>query len=261
VVPEDQEVVIGGDASFDVTLTNNGNDDFITVDVDSSIDACDTGIGALAAGASHSYSCTAVGVDTDTDASLHAVGQAEDQACVASADATVHIESTQQCTTKPDLTVTVAPLDQEVPVDGDASFQVTVTNSGDEDLQDVVVASSVAACDQNIGDLAVGAESSYSCTATGVGGDLIVSFDADGRGVSDPEVCEALGSVAATVGNPPPTTTTTKATTTTSSIPIKIPTGTGDAPGIVVPVGVLAVFGLGIAALAAGTYGVTRKER
>jgi hypothetical protein len=265
VAPANQDVELGGDASFEVTLTNTGDEDFASVSVDASVDAdldvaaCGSN-GPLAVGGERSYSCSAEGVDAEFDLILLANATGVDPLCKAADAANAHVAvQPPSCATNPDLTVTVVPMDQEVPVDGDASFQVTVTNSGDEDLEDVAVASSVAACDKDIGALAVGEDFSYSCTAAGVGGDLIVSFDADGRGVSDPEVCEALGSVAATVGNP--TTTTMGTTTTTSSIPTRIDTGTGDAPGPAVPVGVLAVFGLGIAALATGAYGVARKER
>jgi hypothetical protein len=153
----------------------------------------------------------------------------------------------------------VAPADQDVPEDGDATFQVTVKNSGDDDLVNVAVVSSVAACDKSVGNLAVGAEFSYSCTAAGVGGDLSVSFEADGEGVSDREFCLAEGSAGATVGNPPPP--TTKPPTTTPKTPTGVPTGIGEAGSPAVPIGALAVVALGITVLGVGTYRIARRDR
>jgi hypothetical protein len=267
VAPAEQEVDPGGDASFDVTVTNTGDEPFASVNVDASVDVglsvdgCDQAIGALGVGAATSYSCTAEGVETDFDLVLTGNAQGEDAMCeaVGAAQARVNASSSQACTTNPALTVTVAPADQDVPEDGDATFQVTVKNSGDDDLVNVAVVSSVAACDKSVGNLAVGAEFSYSCTAAGVGGDLSVSFEADGEGVSDREFCLAEGSAGATVGNPPPP--TTKPPTTTPKTPTGVPTGIGEAGSPAVPIGALAVVALGITVLGVGTYRIARKER
>ena len=267
VTPEDQEVAIGGHASFDVTVTNSGDEAFSTVTVESNVAACDSNIGALPVGQQSSYSCTAEDIDTTFDLDVLADGRGEDPSCVASAAAGAHVtvSSEQSCTTNPELIVTVVPEDQDVPVDGDASFQVTVTNSGDDDLQNVTVDSSLGSCDKDIGALAVGEESSYSCTAGGVDTDINVSFVADGQGVSDPDFCVASGNAASTVGNPPPPTTTppttTPATTAAPRIPSGVPTGTAEANAPLLPFAALAVLAVGALGVAAGSYQVTRKRR
>jgi hypothetical protein len=266
VTPEDQEVAAGGDASFEVTLTNSGGEPFTSVevepsvdtDVDANVDTC-ASVGPLAVGAQSSYSCTAEGVEADFTLILTGNAQGENPLCQAVGAATASVAVTSTSCANPALTVTVAPENQEVPVDGDATFQVTVKNSGDDDLVNVAVVSSVAACDKSVGNLAVGAEFSYSCTAAGVGGDLNVSFDASGEGVIDPEFCLASGSAGAIVGNP--TTTTTTTTTKKPKTPIGVPTGIGVPGTSAVPIGALAVVALGITVLGVGTYRIARKER
>jgi hypothetical protein len=266
VTPEDQEVAAGGDASFEVTLTNSGGEPFTSVEVEPSVDTnvdvnVDTcaSVEPLAVGIQSSYSCTAEGVEADFNLILTGNAQGEDPLCQAAGAAKAHVAVTPTSCANPALTVTVAPENQEVPVDGDASFQVTVTNSGDEDLENVAVVSNVAACSKSVGNLAVGAEFSYSCTAEGVGGDLNVSFDASGEGVIDPEFCLASGSAGATVGNPPPP--TTKPPTTTPKTPTGVPTGIGEAGSPAVPIGALAVVALAITVLGVGAYRIARRER
>jgi hypothetical protein len=150
----------------------------------------------------------------------------------------------------PNLTVVVDPTDQRVRVGGDAGFVVTVTNSGDADLQNVFVDSNVNACDKTIGDLAVGESRRYSCTASDVSRDLNVSFAAAGEGLTDPAKCLATGSAAATVR------------TTATTIPDGIDTGTGvPATGMAVaPVIAVAVLAIGIALVGAGAYQVARRK-
>jgi uncharacterized repeat protein (TIGR01451 family) len=69
----------------------------------------------------------------------------------------------------PDIQISKTPATQDVVMGGNAEFTITVTNSGDVDLNNVAVADAmVPACDNAIGDLAVGAVNSYSCTDTNV---------------------------------------------------------------------------------------------
>ena len=259
VAPGEQEVAAGGDASFEVTVTNTGDEPFINMTVDSSVAACNqSSQDLLAIGATTSYSCTAAGVTEDLAATFAAAGTGQDPTCAATASAGAAVAVLQACNSNPALTITVAPVNQDVPDGGDADFQVTVTNTGDEDMVDVVVDSSVAACDNTIGALAVGGETSYACKSVGVVTDLNVSFTVTGEGVTQGALCSASDDANAVVGNPPPPTTTT--TTTTPRTPTGVPTGTGDAGSPSVPVGALAVVGLALAVIGAGTYRVTRRE-
>ena len=262
VAPADQQVAAGGDANFDVTVTNTGDEPFLSVDVDSSIAACDSSIGAMALGAQSSYTCTATDVTEDLAATFAAAAAGQDPTCAATANAGAAVTVLQACNSNPALTITVVPGDQDVPDGGDADFQVTVANTGDEDMVDVAVDSSVAACDNAVGDLAVGAETSYACKAVGVETDLNVSFAVAGEGVTQGALCSASDDTAARVGNPPPPPPPppTTTTTTTPRTPTGVPTGTGGTGSPSVPVAALAVAGLGLAVIGAGTYRVIRRE-
>jgi hypothetical protein len=177
----------------------------------------------------------------------------------------------------------VAPETQVVGAGQGAEFVLSVSNSGEEDLVDVVVDSSVDACDVNIGELAVGEDASYTCKAGEVAADVEVTFAV--TGVAANCAADAAGNAQATVGFvlpvsvvvvpspqqptisirvtpplPPPPPSVRVTTTTTPAIPSGVPTGTGDDATHRVPVGVLTVIGFGIAAIAAGTYRVTRRE-
>jgi uncharacterized repeat protein (TIGR01451 family) len=70
----------------------------------------------------------------------------------------------------PDISISKTPATQDVTTGGNAEFTITVTNTGDVDLANVNVSDPlVAACDNAIGALTVGASSAYSCTDVGVG--------------------------------------------------------------------------------------------
>jgi hypothetical protein len=277
VAPGDQEVAAGGDASFDVTVTNTGDEPFASVNVDSSVAACDHSSGGLlGVGERTSYTCTAEEVTADLDATFAAIGRGQDPTCAASANTAATVRVAQEvCNSDPALTITVVPEDQDVPDGGDAEFQVTVANTGDEDMVGVTVDSSVAACDNSIGALAVGGETSYACTANGVDTDLNVSFAVSGEGVTQGALCSASDEAAARVGNPPPPTTTTTTTkppttpttkppttpTTAPAIPTGVPTGSGGGPASPGPIGALMVAALAVTAIGVGAYRVSRREQ
>jgi uncharacterized repeat protein (TIGR01451 family) len=69
----------------------------------------------------------------------------------------------------PAIEVSKTPANQTIVTGGNADFTITVTNSGDVDLDSVTVVDPlVPACDSAIGTLTVGAVNSYSCTDVGV---------------------------------------------------------------------------------------------
>jgi uncharacterized repeat protein (TIGR01451 family) len=69
----------------------------------------------------------------------------------------------------PDVAISKSPPTQTIVTNGNADFTITVTNTGDVDLNNVTVTDPlVPACDNNIGALSVGASNSYACTDTGV---------------------------------------------------------------------------------------------
>lgn len=69
----------------------------------------------------------------------------------------------------PAIEVSKTPATQTIVTGGNADFTITVTNSGDVDLDSVTVVDPlVPACDSAIGTLTAGAVNSYSCTDVGV---------------------------------------------------------------------------------------------
>jgi len=72
-------------------------------------------------------------------------------------------------TSAPSITITKSPATQDVVMGGNASFTITVTNTGDVDLDNVTVSDAmVSACDNAVGTLAVSATVSYGCVDAGV---------------------------------------------------------------------------------------------
>jgi uncharacterized repeat protein (TIGR01451 family) len=58
---------------------------------------------------------------------------------------------------------------QQVTVGGVATFEIVVTNTGDEDLVNVTVTDPIeASCEKTVGALAIGASDTYTCTTTNV---------------------------------------------------------------------------------------------
>ncbi len=186
VTPDLQRILVGEDASFQITVQNSGNVDLVNVAVsDPLVPVCDNTIGNLAAGANITYECSAVGVTTDFTNVANASGQdpfgntvnASDNGAVDVINPVIDIQMT------PDL--------QMVPSAGDALFHIMVTNVGDVNLVNVTVSDPlVPACDNSIGALAVGATIAYDCTATGVVEDFTNvatanGQDSDGHPVSD----------------------------------------------------------------------------
>ncbi|MDH4147628.1 MAG: hypothetical protein OEY23_20925, partial [Acidimicrobiia bacterium] len=71
----------------------------------------------------------------------------------------------------PGVAIEKAPDTQQVPQGGDATFQITVTNTGDTDLADVTVADPAApGCDRTFALIAAGASRTYSCSLAVLGG-------------------------------------------------------------------------------------------
>lgn len=196
----------------------------------------------------------------------------------------------------PDVTITVTPQHQFVEDGQNVEFAVSVTNSGDEALTGVTVDSSVDACDNNIGVLAVGENTPYMCSTAlsahsaevtfavagvGAGCDAEVAGEAQALvsenrteppqpapppafpGISPRPITPTIPILPTAIVAPPPSLTSTIRTTTattTPATPTGVPTGIGDGATPRMPIGALAVVGLGITAIAAGTYRISRKE-
>jgi uncharacterized repeat protein (TIGR01451 family) len=85
------------------------------------------------------------------------------------ADNAIQIYGSQGGGGNPAIAISKSPATQDVVTNGNAYFTITVTNTGDVDLNNVTVSDPLAtACDNNIGTLTAGASNTYACTDTGV---------------------------------------------------------------------------------------------
>ena len=73
----------------------------------------------------------------------------------------------------PKIELGIAPMFGLIPTGGDITFTITVTNTGDEALKDVVVDSDLAGCDKTYVVLAAGATEPHTCTKE----DVQANFD------------------------------------------------------------------------------------
>jgi uncharacterized repeat protein (TIGR01451 family) len=185
--PADQQVIIGSPVTWTLTVTNTGDVDLTDVEVTDAIaPICDNAIGDLAAGASVSYDCTLEVVSGDFTNTADVTGTPpvgppvtdSDDADVDAIDPSIEIEKT---TSTPDIE------------DGEtATFEITVTNTGDVDLENVEVTDALAPdCDNSIGSLASGASVTYSCTLTNVTSDLTNTAEASGTPPVGPPVTDS----------------------------------------------------------------------
>jgi len=189
--PDVQQIHSGDDVTFNITVTNTGDQDLVNLTVtDPATSACDGTIAALAVGESTSYDCTATGVTADfTNIASVAGTDVLGNPVSDSDDAQVDVIN-------PALDVQKTPDLQAVVVNGTATFSITATNTGDVELTGVTVSDPVAPnCDATIGDLAVGESSSATCSLAGVTADFtntatVSGVDPIGASVSDSDTAD-----------------------------------------------------------------------
>jgi uncharacterized repeat protein (TIGR01451 family) len=71
---------------------------------------------------------------------------------------------------------------QNVAIGGSPTFKIRVTNTGADDLEDVVVTDALApGCDENVGNLASGAYVDYDCTGEPAVGSFVNEANVDGK--------------------------------------------------------------------------------
>ncbi len=173
--PDLQTVVTGGDATFTITVTNTGDTHLTDVTVvDPQAPACDTVVASLDAGDSYTYSCDESGVVADftNSASVSATDPIGNP---------VDVDTAQVNVIKPSIEIQKIPDLQTIPVGGDATFTITVTNTGPVAFTDVAVSDPLAPdCDNTIGDLAIGASVTYSCTMPGLLADIVNTATVNG---------------------------------------------------------------------------------
>ena len=90
---------------------------------------------------------------------------------------------------------------QTVPVGGTAKFEIIVTNTGNENLVNVVVTDPLEAnCNLTIGNLAIGAVHTYTCDSTNVQSNFTNVANVTGNSAVDNQSVDATNSTDVTVG-------------------------------------------------------------
>ncbi len=172
-----QEVASGGTATFTITVTNNGTEDLCNVNVtdpnglNCEMTYTDNG-GTLVVGDTWTYTCT------QADVTMPFANTATVNAEGCTSGTAVNDTDVSDVTVAPEITIVKDDADntddtQEVPNDGTATFTITVTNNGTEDLCNVVVTDPNGLnCEMtytdNGGTLAIGDTWTYTCTQTNV---------------------------------------------------------------------------------------------
>ena len=165
--PNTQDVAYGGTATWTVTVKNTGTcplANVFTTDVNTAVVAaspCAQKIGSLDVGKSSSFTCSQGPVTADFKKviSAYATDPFGTQASTFD-DATVKLIPCY-----PGISIVGTPAAQFVHSGGTAKWSITVTNTGDKALSGVAVSGTV--CKKTIGNLAVGAKSTYTCSKAG----------------------------------------------------------------------------------------------
>jgi uncharacterized repeat protein (TIGR01451 family) len=193
-------VINGGTAAFTFTVTNTGDSQLSNVAVADPLAAgCNRTIGSLATAAITSYTCIQTGVNASFTNTATVTGEALAGSPVTDSDsAAVKLVG-------PALVVQKLPDSQTIFSGGEADFSITVTNTGDITLTNVVVVDALAAtCNFTVATLPPGqAAAPASCaspnvtasftntavaTGTVFGGSTTVSATDTARVVVDPSL-------------------------------------------------------------------------
>ena len=190
--PDSHEFGSGSNVTFEIVVTNNGNDTLNNVTVtDAEVGACDNNIGTLAPAQTFSYMCTA----------LNVLAGFENIAAVTGDPAS----GGNQVTDEDPSTVTITPPDPAIDIrkqeegpdsrqfgsGSNVDFEIRVENTGDVTLIDVTVTDSNAGdCARLIGTLNPGDVETYTCTRTSVVTSFLNTAFVEGTPPSGPNVTD-----------------------------------------------------------------------
>ena len=162
--PASQQIVAGSNAVFTIRVTNTGDVALSNVMViDALAPDCDLTISNLAVGASTSYLCTVTNVLADFTNKADVVGTPPVGPDVTDTNSAV------VDVINPSIALTKDPASQLIAAGSNAVFTITVTNTGDVALSNVMVIDALAPdCDLTVINLAAGGSTTYVCTVTNV---------------------------------------------------------------------------------------------
>ncbi|MFN8453779.1 MAG: SdrD B-like domain-containing protein [Anaerolineae bacterium] len=184
--PDVQTVVSGSPVTFTITVTNTGAVTLTNITVgDPLASACDRTIGTLATGAITSYTCTRPLVTVGFTNTAVVTGTPPTGPVVTNTD-TARVE-----TINPAIAIAKTPDTQTIQANDTVTFTITVSNTGDVDLSNVVVGDLLApGCDRIIGNLTTGAITSYTCSLVGVTADFTNTATVTGTPPAGPDVSD-----------------------------------------------------------------------
>jgi uncharacterized repeat protein (TIGR01451 family) len=165
VIPAQQEIAAGGDATFEITVRNTGTVQLTDVAVTAknglaTVSECESQVGILeppdGVPNSKTYTCSVSKVSANFTLTVTATGNPSPGPNVSDTDIAIQISK--------------ATDSQQIFTGDTASFNITVTNNGDVALTGVAVRDRLApGCDKDIGNLVKGAAAvSYPCTLANV---------------------------------------------------------------------------------------------
>jgi len=157
---------MGGTATFQITVTNNGDVALHDVSVDDPLSPdCNRDLGTLAPKASKTYVCTRPGVSRAFVNHASAVGTSPTGKKVSDADSAQVKVATFTPPSLPEIRIVKSPKLQTITFGGKATFRITVTNTGNVTLRSVKVTDPRSPkCNRTFGSMAKGASHTYTCT-------------------------------------------------------------------------------------------------
>jgi uncharacterized repeat protein (TIGR01451 family) len=162
-------ILYNSTANFTVTVTNSGDVDLTNVTVVDPVtpNCSKPNLGTLTPGQSTTYNCSLANATADINATATATGTHILGQVNGSGNVFVDVIN-------PGIAMSITPGNQKTVSGNSASFTVTVTNTGDVTLNNVVVTNTVvpSCAKNNFSPIAVGAKVTYSCSKSNVTGDF-----------------------------------------------------------------------------------------
>jgi uncharacterized repeat protein (TIGR01451 family) len=220
--PKDKVVRDGDTVTFTIVVTNTGDADLSDVTVsDPLTGSCAKAIGPLAKGASTSYPCTTDALHSSFTNVATVVGTPPLGPKVTASD------SAPVTVIHPAIAIVKSPDGQSVNSGDTFTFTITVTNTGDVDLSDVLVTDPLTpSCDNTLGSLLQGASTSYTCTTAALTASFTNLASVSGTPPVGPPVT-ASDTAPVTVVTPPPPAAPTHPSISVSKLPASQTVTTG----------------------------------